>query len=576
MKKYILNLFSLLLFGISFSQGVILEKEVLNSTPVAPYSNPNAIKILHSDFIDKNQVEIPGAIIFTGNVQVEHKGVLINCNKAYHFTDEDYVKAFGNVRLSQGDSIVMTSRYAEYNGKTLEAYATGDVSMRSPDSHLVTDTVFFDRSIQQAFYRSYGTIYNKENVLKSKSGRYYVDQKKYTFKTAVTVTNPQCVIKTNNLDFYDNSGHAYVFGPSTITSKNDVIYTENGFYDTKNDVGKLKDKSNITYNNRKIEGDMIDYDRKKNFSKATNNVKITDTVNNLIARGHYAEVYRNIGGVKKDSMFITKHALVSTLIDKKSKDSLHLHGKKILITGPAEDRTIRAFNNVRFYKSDMSGKCDSIHSNNKTALTKLIGKPVIWNNSNQMTGDEIHLIGNNKTEQLDSIKVLNNAFLVEKDTIGTGYNQVKGQFLYGKVKDNKLYEVDVIKNTEKIYYMYDENNDLVGIDKGVSSSINMKLEDNKIVELTSFKNIQSDTYPDKEYPENARKLRGFIWRIDEKINTKDDLFPEDEKAVDAKIKEETSKKEKETVKPMKALKETKEYGKKSSEKDQNTKVKSKK
>ena len=574
MKKYILNLFSLLFFGISFSQGVILEKEVLNSTPVAPNSNPNAIKILHSDFIDKNQVEIPGAIIFTGNVQVEHKGVLINCNKAYHFTDEDYVKAFGNVRLSQGDSIVMTSRYAEYNGKNQFAFATGDVSMRSPDSHLVTDTVFFDRSIQQAFYRSYGTIYNKENVLKSKSGRYYVDQKKYTFKTAVTVTNPQCVIKTNNLDFYDNSGHAYVFGPSTITSKNDVIYTENGFYDTKNDVGKLKDKSNITYNNRKIEGDIIDYDRKKNFSKATNNVKITDTVNNLIARGHYAEVYRNIGGVKKDSMFITKHALVSTLIDKKSKDSLHLHGKKILITGPAEDRTIRAFNNVRFYKSDMSGKCDAIHSNNKTALTKLIGKPVIWNNSNQMTGDEIHLIGNNKTEQLDSIKVLNNAFLVEKDTIGTGYNQVKGQFLYGKVKDNKLYEVDVIKNTEKIYYMYDENNDLVGIDKGVSSSINMKLENNKIVELTSFKKIESDTYPDKEYPENARKLRGFIWRIDEKINSKEDLFPEEEKALNSKIKEETTKKEKETILPMKVLKETTNYGKKVGNKQE--KVKSEK
>lgn len=574
MKKYLLFIFSLFAFGLSFSQGVILEKEVLNPTPLVPNSNPNAIKILHSDFIDKNQIEIPGAIIFTGNVQVEHKGVLINCNKAYHFKDEDYVKAFGNVRLSQGDSIVMTSRYAEYNGKTQFAFATGDVSMRSPDSHLVTDTVFFDRSIQQAFYRSYGTIYNKENVLKSKSGRYYVDQKKYTFKTAVTVTNPQCVIKTNNLDFYDNSGHAYVFGPSTITSKNDVIYTENGFYDTKNDVGKLKDKSNITYNSRKIEGDIIDYDRKKNFSKATNNVKITDTINNLIAKGHYAEVFRNIGGVKKDSMFITKHALVSTLIDKKSKDSLHLHGKKILITGPSEDRTIRAFTNVRFYKKDMSGKCDSIHSNNKTALTKLIGKPVLWNNSNQMTGDEIHLIGNNTTEQLDSIKVLNNAFIVEKDTIGTGYNQVKGQFLYGKVKDNKLYEVDVLKNTEKIYYMYDENNDLVGIDKGVSSSINMKLENNKIVELTSFKNIQSDTYPDKEYPENARKLRGFIWRIDEKINSKEDLFPEDEKALDSKIKENTANKE--TAKPMKVLQETKEYGKKSSEKSQNTKVKNKK
>ena len=49
----------------------------------------------------------------------------------------------------------------------------------------------------------------------------------------------------------------------------------------------------------------------------------------------------------------------------------------------------------------MSGKCDSIHSNNKNALTKLIGRPVIWSHDSQMTGDEIHLIGNNKTEQLD-------------------------------------------------------------------------------------------------------------------------------------------------------------------------------
>ena len=79
----------------------------------SPPKNPNGIKILHSDFIDKNQNEIPGAIIFTGNVQVQHNGVLINCNKAYHYTDEDYIKAFGNVILNQGDTIVMNSRYAE-------------------------------------------------------------------------------------------------------------------------------------------------------------------------------------------------------------------------------------------------------------------------------------------------------------------------------------------------------------------------------------------------------------------------------------------------------------------------------
>jgi lipopolysaccharide export system protein LptA len=561
LKKYLYIIASLIISQVALAQGKILEKEALNEPTTRP-NQKGKINFIHSDFIDRNESEIPGAIIYAGNIQVEHNGANIFCNKAYYFYDEEYIKAFGNVRITQGDTINMTSKYAEYNGKTETAFATGDVLMTSPDSKLVTDTVYLNRKIQQAYYNSYGTITNEDNILKSKSGRYYINQKKYAFKTAVTVTNPKCVIKTNNLDFYDNSGHAYVYGPSTITSKTDVIYTENGFYDTKNDIGKLKGKSNINYNNKKIEGDLIDYDRKKNYSKAVNNVKITDTLNNMIARGHYAELYRNIRGTKQDSMFITKKALVSTLVDKKTNDSLHLHGKRILVTGAPEDRTIRAFNNVRFIKSDMSGKCDSIHSNNKNALTKLIGRPVIWSQDSQMTGDEIHLIGNNKTEQLDSLKVLNNAFLIQKDTIGNGFNQVKGQFLYGKLRDNKLYEVDLVKNTEKIYYMYDENNDLVGIDKGVSSKINMQLENSQIVAITSLINPESETYPEDKYPENARKLRGFIWRIDEKISSKDDLFPAEELAFDQKVQEEKKKNEKAEAKPMEVLKETLNYDKK--------------
>lgn len=522
---------------------------------------PNSSKIIieHADFIDKNQDEIPGAIVFTGNVRVLHNGVKISCNKAYHFTDENYVKAFGNVQLVQGDSIFLNSRYAEYNGNDELAYATGDVNMRSPDSNLVTDTIYFDRKAQQAFYNSFGTITNKDNTLKSKSGRYYINEKKYTFKTAVTVVNPRSTIKTNHLDFYDNSGHAYVFGPSTISSKTDYIYTENGFYDTTNDIGKLKNNSHILYNSRRIEGDDIFYDRKKNFSKLINNVKITDTINNLVAKGHYAEVYRNTE-TKNDSMFITKNALVIT---KTENDSMYMHGKKIMVTGPPEDRIIRAFNNVRFYNLDMSGKCDSLHSSNKNALTKLIGKPILWSNKSQMTGDIMHIIGNNKTEKIDSLKVLNNAFIIQKDTLSeNGYNQVKGQNLYGKFRENKLYEVDIVKNCEAISYMYNEEDELTGIDKSKCSTIHLELEDNKIQTITFFKKTDSYTYPEEEFPENARKLRGFLWRGDEEIKSKDDIFPPEELEIDEKIKAQTKAKSTEEVRPMKVLKETLEFDKK--------------
>ena len=237
-------------------------------------------------------------------------------------------------------------------------------------------------------------------------------------------------------------------------------------------------------------------------------------------------------------MMITKRAVAITLVD---KDSMYVHGKKMIITGKTGERIVRAFNNVRFYKTDLSGKCDSIHSDQKTGLTKLIKNPILWNYENQMTGDIMYLIGNKQTEKLDSLKVLNNAFIISKDTLSTGYNQVKGQNLYGKFEDNKLREVDIIKNTEVIYYMRNDNQELIGINKSVCSKINMLLDKNTIETITNFNQIDGDIYPESELPENARKLRGFIWRGDERIKTKEDIFPAEENEIDAKIKAATIK-----------------------------------
>ena len=526
------------------------------------FNNVNAQKsskiiIEHSDFANVNQDEIPDALLLTGNVRVSHDGVVFTCNKAYVFQKENYLKAFGEVQMVQGDTLFLNSKYAEYNGEVKKAYATGNVVMRSTDATLVTDTINFDRNSQEAFYNSFGTITNKENILNSKSGRYFANQKKFKFLTAVTITNPKYVIKSNHLDYYTNSGHSYLFGPSTITSKENFIYTEKGFYDTKKNLAYFKRKSYIKYKDRRIEADSLYYDRNREYASGTNNVKITDSINKGIIKGHYAEIYRNLKS-EKDSMMVTKRAVAITLIE---NDSMYIHGKKMLITGKVGERIVRGFNNVRFYKTDMSGKCDSIHTNQKTALTKLIGRPILWNYDNQMTGEIMHLIGNNKSEKLDSLKVLNNAFIVSKDTVGTGYNQVKGQNLFGKFKDNKLNEVDIIKNTEVIYYMRNDLQELIGINKSVGSKINLILDKNTIESITIFNKPDGDIYPEKELPENARKLRGFIWRGDERLQSKDDIFPPDENELDAEIQAKRKiEMEKENV-PLQPSQETLNYDK---------------
>ncbi|MEO5777531.1 MAG: OstA-like protein [Flavobacterium sp.] len=528
-------------------------------------TNVNAQKasniiIENSDFSTIDQEKIPDALLLSGHVRARQDGVVITCNKAYFFQKENYLKAFGEVQMAQGDTLFLNSKYAEYNGEVKKAYATGNVVMRSPESTLVTDTINFDRNTQEAFYNSNGTITNKENTLKSKSGRYFANEKKFKFLTAVTITNPKYTIKSNHLDYYTNSGHSYLFGPSTITSKENFIYTEKGFYDTKKNFAYFLRKSYIKYKDRRIEADSLYYDRNREYASGTNNVKITDSINKGVIKGHYAEIYRNLK-TEKDSMMITKRAVAISLME---KDSMYIHGKKMLITGKTGERIVRAFNNVRFYKTDMSGKCDSIHSDQKAALTKLIGRPILWNYDNQLTGDIMHLIGNNNTEKLDSLKVLNNSFIISKDTIGTGYNQVKGQNLYGKFKDNKLSEVDIIKNTEVIYYLRNDKNELIGINKSIGSKINLILDKNTIETITIFNNPDGDIYPEKDLPENARKLRGFVWRGDERIKSKDDIFPEEENELDAKIQAERKvEMAKENV-PLEPSKETLEYDKKNS------------
>ncbi len=488
----------------------------------------------------------PDATILTRDgsdqVHIKHKGIEMWCDEAIYYGKEDFIEAYGSVKVKQGDSINMTSKYVEYSGKTQLAYASGDVVLIDPDSKLYTDILHFDRIKQQAYYNQKGKVVrDTSGTITSTVGRYYVNSKKYQFVDNVKLVNPEYLIDTDRLDFYTESGYAFMFGPTTITSETSVIYCERGFYNTNNDTGYFVKKSKINYDDRIVEGDSVYFDRNKNFASATNNITVTDTLNKSIIKGHYAEVFR-----EKDSVFITKKALAIT---EQENDSIFMHSDTLMVTGPPDERIIRGYYNAKMFKSNLSGKADSIHMNQKTGLTQLINfydvdadafskkeYPVLWHFESQITGDSIHLISNTKNETLDSLKVFNSAFVISKDSLGDGFNQISGKVLYGLFENNELNTIDVIKNAETIYYLRNSENELVGIDKSKSGSIKIFISENQIDELRKINQIGGKTYPDEDFPEKERKLKGFVWRNEERPRTVDDLFSEDPPLELVKIK----------------------------------------
>lgn len=482
------------------------------------------INIVYGANFTKDEVKYPGASIFSKDdrqVQFEHQGAVLFCDVAIFYQKENKLKAINNVRLQQGDSITMTSGKIDYNGNLKLAKAYENVVLTNTDMTLKTDTLRFDREKQEAYYQDFGTVVDSANTLTSEVGKYYMVSKKYQFLKSVNIQNSEYTIDSKQLDYYTSSKNAYMYGPSTITGKAYKIYCERGYYDTRIESGYGIKNTRIDYNNRIIEGDSVFFDKRTEFASATNNIKITDTINKGILRAHYAEVYK-----AKDSVFATRRAVS---ISEVQNDSLYMHGDTLMITGKPDERILRAFRNAKFYKTDLSGKSDSIHFSQKTGITQLITKPVIWNGENQMTGDSIHLLSDLKTEKLDSLKVLNNAFVISLDTISNdGYNQAKGKDLFGKFEDNQLKIIDLVKNTEVIYYMYNDDQELIGINKTICSAINIVLENNEISDITFITNPEGDVHPEKDLPPNSRKLKGFIWRGDERIKNKDDIFDEDD------------------------------------------------
>ena len=502
-------------------------------------SQSKKIKILHADntFV---KPEFPGATISTGNVFIEHEGATLRCDKAYIYKEGNLMKAMGNVIINQGDTIIQYSKYTDYDGNTKIATSWGKVFLKDELMELRTDTLQFDRENQHLFYESGGTIKDTTNVLKSEIGNYYLKTNKFQAFTNVDVVNKDSKLVSNHLDYFTDTGIAELYGPSTITSENNKIYTEKGHHNTKTNISHFIKNSKIFYSDRTIEGDSLYYDKNLDFASATKNIKIIDTVNNSVIKGGYAEFFK-----LKDSMFITNRAVA---ISKMDKDSIYIHGDTLMITGKVEGRLVKAFKHVKFFKLDLQGKCDSLVSNEKTGITKLYINPVLWAEGNQITGDTIHLISNAKTEQLDSLKVLNNAFIIKKDS--AGYTQLKGKNMYGKFKNNNLKSLNVIGNSESIIFLRNEFQILMGIDtKKSSKNILIGLENNEFSFIDYYDMIEAKTYPPSEFEKLNPKdklFKGFIWREEERPPTKEAIFihdDNDDPTIEKENNKETSKKE---------------------------------
>lgn len=449
-----------------------------------------------------------------GNAVFEHEGAYLYCDSAHLNNSNNSMKAYSRVHIKSSDTLHLYGDSIYYNGDTKIAQVFDNVKLIDNQTVLTTDRLIFDRNTGIASYVTGGHIVNESNTLDSQRGYYYTNSKDFFFRIDVVLKNPDYTMECDTLHYNTQSRVARFKGPTTIKGEDTDIYTENGWYNTLSDISEFNENARIKNGNQIMTGDSLYYDRVRRFGKAFKNIKVVDTVENVVVLGQYAVYNKAVGYT-----MITDRA-EALLIDK--NDTLFMHSDTLKATFDSNEKSkeIIAYYRMKFYKSNLQGMADSLIYSFRDSTLRLHREPVIWTDSNQLTADSIYVTTSNN--EVRNLFLNGSAFLVSKDT--TGYNQIKGRDMIGSFVKNELISLKVIGNSETIYWVREEDGSLTGINKAFSSNMLITLRDRQIKKITYIEKPTAVLYPQKDLAASDLLLRDFRWLGEKRPLKREDIF----------------------------------------------------
>lgn len=451
--------------------------------------------------------------VLIGNVEFEHETAIMHCDTAYRFVGSNRFDATGNIHIIQNDTLHLYGNTLKYNGNTGIAEVRNNVKLVNKDVILTTDYLDYDRVNNFAYYFNFGKIVNKENTLTSKKGYYYPNTNQTHFKDSVVAVNPKYTIYSDTLIYQTVTKMANIQGPTYIIGDSNTIYAEAGYYDMLNDLALLKENAYVE-GKQLLKGDTIYYDRTRGYGEVFNSMELHDTTNHMIIKGNYG-FYNEI---TQDAL-ATKNA---QLLQIYNADTLFLHADTLQAVPleNGEDKLIKAYRKVKYFRPDMQGRCDSMVFDSRDTTNTFYYDPIMWSMGNQLTGDVIKMY--TKNELVDRIDLIDRSFIISKEDT-SHYNQIKGKKMTGYVRDNELYKIDVDGNAQSIYFPKDKNN-ILGVNRAECSNMTIYLKNKQVDQIRMRVSPTGTMNPLVLVGEKELRLEGFYWLEDYRPKRKEDIF----------------------------------------------------
>lgn len=504
--------------------------EFIDQEPISSkISAPKKIILEHADLLTYDATLRPGIQRLVGGVVFRHENAKMYCDSAYLNDVDQSLEAFGNVHMIQADTINMYAQYLHYDGASKFARLRYNVRLESPSNTLYTDSLNYDRVTNMGYYFEGGSVVDPQNTLTSDYGEYYPNTNDALFRYNVRLVNDSTELTTENLYYNTQTRIARFDGPTLIIADSGSINSNRGVYDMNQDVGILLDRSEIHSGHRLLTGDSIYYDGATRYGEAFGAMELIDTTQkaNLYGDYGYFEAARNYAFATSRAHAIdysegdTLHVGADTLelISRRLPDSL------IMTPQDSMSRELRAYHRVRIYRHDAQAIGDSmVYQSMDSALT-LFGRPIMWSQLRQTSGDTIQL--HITQGQLRYFDALGNMFSVERTADSLQYfNQIIGSSMRAHIVDSALRRIDVSGDVESIFYMQDDATKAYnGINRLKSKEMTVLLDSSRLEKVHWLGEAHGKLYPmSMGNTAEVNRLPGFLWAEEQRPKNAEDVI----------------------------------------------------
>ena len=237
-----------------------------NAPLIAPPTLPQvkkkglpAQKMLHLEHAETMSFDVytsPDYQVLVGDVRFRHDGAYLFCDSAHYYQKSNSLYAYGNVHMEQGDTLFLYGAWLFYDGNARLAMVREKVRLENRKVTLFTDSLNFDRVSNIGYFFDGGLLVNDDgnvsNELSSEYGQYSPETKLADFKHDVKLVHPKFVMTNQELLYNTVTGMANISCPTEIVADSGYVYTESGWYNTKNETSELLKRSYVLNNHRRL------------------------------------------------------------------------------------------------------------------------------------------------------------------------------------------------------------------------------------------------------------------------------------------------------------------------------------